>query len=119
MPRSIAFIAAVVPGAFDACCAIRRHSSLLGATCARKLDHTFLGKDGAAWDSFYFDNFFSAFSATRTKTVVMHRRFAQQFSPSTAYKNVLEYWERSATQAGGDAPAPALHRHQDLPRWNC
>src|SRR5438094_10453439 len=38
------------------------NSSLLGATLRRKLEHTFLGKDGNSWASFYFDNFFSAFS---------------------------------------------------------
>src|SRR5208282_2326400 len=36
-------------------------SSLLGATLRRKLEHTFLAKDGNSWASFYFDNFFSAF----------------------------------------------------------
>src|SRR5215475_8442956 len=29
----------------------------------RKLEHTFLMRDGASWPSFYFDNFYSAFSA--------------------------------------------------------
>ena len=29
----------------------------------RKLEHTFAGRDGASWPSFYFDNFYSAFSA--------------------------------------------------------
>ncbi len=77
------------------------NSSLLGATLRRKLEHTFIGKDGAAWDSFYFDNFFSAFSGTE-QSGLLTPEFAQQFAPSTAYKNVLEYWERSATQAGGD-----------------
>jgi len=32
-----------------------------GATLRRKLEHTFLAKDGNSWASFYFDNFFSAF----------------------------------------------------------
>ena len=92
---------AVVPGA------LRRslrdliaNSPLLGATLRRKLEHTFLGKDGAAWHSFYFDNFFSAFSAAEQKGLLTVE-FACQFDPATAYKNVLAYWERSATQAGG------------------
>ncbi len=91
----------VVPGA------LRRrlrdliaNSSLLSATLRRKLEHTFLGKDGAAWDSFYFDNFFSAFSATE-QNGLLTAEFARQFDPVTAYNNVLDYWERSATQAGG------------------
>jgi asparagine synthase (glutamine-hydrolysing) len=76
-------------------------SSLLGATVRRKLEHTFLGKDGEAWDSFYFDNFFSAFSGGE-QSGLLTAEFAQQFAPSTAYKNVLTFWERSAQQAGGD-----------------
>lgn len=91
----------VVPGA------LRRslrdliaNSSLLGATLRRKLEHTFLGKDGAAWGSFYFDNFFCAFSATEQNRLLTGE-FAREADPATAYKNVLYYWERSATQAGG------------------
>ena len=76
-------------------------SSMLGATLRRKLEHTFLGKDGEAWDSFYFDNFFSAFSGDE-QTGLLTQEFAAQFAPSKAYKNVLAYWERSATQAGGE-----------------
>jgi asparagine synthase (glutamine-hydrolysing) len=76
------------------------NSSLLGATLRRKLEHTFLGKDGEAWDSFYFDNFFSAFSAAEQSRLLTDE-FAREFEPTTAYKNVLGYWERSATQADG------------------
>jgi asparagine synthase (glutamine-hydrolysing) len=76
-------------------------SSLLGATLRRKLEHTFIGKDGAAWDSFYFDNFFSAFSGAEQSSLLTSE-FAQQFAPGTAYTNVLSYWERSAAQAGGE-----------------
>src|SRR6202142_34203 len=74
-------------------------SSLLGATLRRKLEHTFVGKDGEAWDSFYFDKFFSAFSGAE-QSGLLTREFAQQFAPSTAYKNVLAYWEHSAQQGG-------------------
>src|SRR5208283_3991571 len=91
----------VVPGALRR--SLRHliaNSPLLGATLRRKLEHTFLGKDGAAWDSFYFDNFFSAFSATE-QNGLLTGEFACQFDPPTAYNNVLDYWERSATQAGG------------------
>ena len=52
-------------------------SSLLGATLRRKLEHTFVGKDGEAWDSFYFDNFFSAFSGAE-QGGLLTREFAQQ-----------------------------------------
>src|SRR5438132_10580579 len=35
----------------------------LGSSLRRKLEHTFLVRDGASWRSFYFDNFYSAFSS--------------------------------------------------------
>ena len=70
-------------------------SSLLGATLRRKLEHTFLAKDGGAWHSFYFDNFFSAFGAAE-QTTLLTSEFAQEFLPDTAYKNVLSYWEQSS-----------------------
>ena len=76
-------------------------SSLLGATLRRKLEHTFLAKDGEAWDSFYFDNFFSAFGGAE-QNGLLTTEFVQEVPPSTAYKNVLSYWERSAAQAGGE-----------------
>jgi asparagine synthase (glutamine-hydrolysing) len=69
-------------------------SSLLGATLRRKLEHTFLAKDGASWASFYFDNFFSAFGEAE-QTGLLTNDFASEFTPATAYKNVLDYWERS------------------------
>jgi asparagine synthase (glutamine-hydrolysing) len=34
----------------------------LSGAMHRKLEHTFLVRDGASWPSFYFDNFYSAFS---------------------------------------------------------
>ena len=75
-------------------------SPLLGATLRRKIEHTFIGKDGDNWDSFYFDNFFSAFNQAEQESLLT-AEFASQFAPSTAYKNVLAYWEQSATKAGG------------------
>jgi asparagine synthase (glutamine-hydrolysing) len=74
-------------------------SSLLGATLRRKLEHTFIGKDGEAWDSFYFDNFFSAFSGAE-QGGLLTENFAREFAPATAYMDVLAFWERSAKQAG-------------------
>jgi len=70
-------------------------SSLLGATLRRKLEHTFLAKDGESWASFYFDNFFSAFGEAEQCGLVT-KEFAAEFAPSTAYKNVLGYWEQSS-----------------------
>ena len=56
-------------------------SSLLGATLRRKLEHTFLAKDGASWASFYFDNFFSAFGEARAGRTYLPSEFAQEFAP--------------------------------------
>jgi asparagine synthase (glutamine-hydrolysing) len=70
-------------------------SSLLGTTLRRKLEHTFLAKDGNAWSSFYFDNFFSAFGEAEQEGLLT-RKFAQEFAPSTAYRNVLQYWDHSS-----------------------
>src|SRR5579862_5972782 len=70
-------------------------SALLGATLRIKLEHTFLGKDGKSLASFYFDNFFSAFSGAE-QTGLLTPEFAREASPSTAYKHVLEYWEHSS-----------------------
>jgi asparagine synthase (glutamine-hydrolysing) len=70
-------------------------SSWINATARRKLSHTFLGLDGESWTSFYFDNFFSAFSASdqaRLLTEELHREVA----PDTAYQHVLHYWEQSS-----------------------
>jgi asparagine synthase (glutamine-hydrolysing) len=70
-------------------------SPLLGATLRRKLEHTFFGKDGTSWASFYFDNFFSAFDE-REQTGLLTKEFAEEAAPRTAYKNVLNYWDHSS-----------------------
>jgi asparagine synthase (glutamine-hydrolysing) len=70
-------------------------SSLLGATLRRKLEHTFLAKDGNCWASFYFDNFFSAFSEAE-QSGLLTKEFTREAAPGTAYKNVLDYWEHSS-----------------------
>src|ERR1039457_5372509 len=70
-------------------------SSLLGANLRRTLEHTFLAKDGNSWASFYFDNFFSAFGEVEQEGLLTSE-FAREAAPSTAYKNVLDYWERSS-----------------------
>jgi len=71
------------------------NSSVLGATLRRKLEHTFLAKDGASWSSFYFDNFFSAFSEAE-QNGLLTTEVATLFPPSSAYKNVLQHWEHSS-----------------------
>jgi asparagine synthase (glutamine-hydrolysing) len=77
---------------------LRRHvatSSLLGAKLRRKLEHTFLAKDGNSWDSFYFDNFFSAFGEAE-QSGLLTGEFLREVAPSPAYNNVLDYWNHSS-----------------------
>ncbi len=81
----------------------------LGATLHRKLEHTFLVRDGASWPSFYFDNFYSAFSATEAADLLTD---AARQSANDAYTGGMSYWEQSTRRSL--APA-ALYRHQDLP----
>ena len=67
-------------------------SPLLHATLRRKLEHTFLAKDGESWASFYFDNFFSAFSATDQAELLADGVSADPVSLA-AYRNVMQTWE--------------------------
>ena len=63
------------------------------AALHRKLEHTFLMRDGASWPSFYFDNFYTAFS---------DNEFSQLLTPEAlesagqAYNGSMEPWERSS-----------------------
>ena len=70
-------------------------SSVLGATLRRKLDHTFLVRDGNSWASFYFDNFFSAFGEAE-QNELLTSEFAREAAPSAAYKHALDYWNHSS-----------------------
>jgi asparagine synthase (glutamine-hydrolysing) len=67
-------------------------SPYLSANLRRKLQHTFLGKDGTSWASFYFDNFYAAFSGVEQVNLLSDEL---QGPPSEAYRNSLAYWERS------------------------
>jgi asparagine synthase (glutamine-hydrolysing) len=69
------------------------NSSSLGAAAQRKLRHTFLARDGASWASFYFDNFYAAFSEAE-----QNRLFADELrpTPGAAYRGSLAFWEKSS-----------------------
>jgi asparagine synthase (glutamine-hydrolysing) len=69
-------------------------SPLLHATLRRKLEHTFLAKDGESWASFYFDNFFSAFSG-KDQAELLADGVSAGPSALAAYINVLQTWERA------------------------
>jgi asparagine synthase (glutamine-hydrolysing) len=68
-------------------------SARLGAVLRRKLEHTCVGRDGASWPSFYFDNFFSAFSADEQRTL-LSREFQDEVD--SAYAPCMKFWESSS-----------------------
>ncbi len=70
-------------------------SRWVGASLRRKLGHSFLAKDGGSWASFYFDNFFSAFSE-REQDGLLSNQVAQEFEQGTSYRHVLDYWDSSS-----------------------
>jgi asparagine synthase (glutamine-hydrolysing) len=69
------------------------HSSLATAGIRRKLQHSFFGRDGASWESFYFDNFYCAFPESTQKTILSE---AATREASSIYANSLAFWEKSS-----------------------
>jgi asparagine synthase (glutamine-hydrolysing) len=61
--------------------------------------HTFLARDGASWASFYFDNFYAAFSEDE-----QNRLLADDLrpTPGATYRESLAFWKNST--------GPLLHR---------
>ncbi len=74
------------------------NSGWIGSDLRRKLTHTFLAKDGGSWSSFYFDNFFSAFSEDE-QSGLLSDEAGREFAKGSSYKHVLEYWEHSSGDA--------------------
>jgi asparagine synthase (glutamine-hydrolysing) len=68
-------------------------SGPLSAAMHRKLEHTFLVRDGASWPSFYFDNFYSAFSTAEQGQLLT--REARQIA-GDAYAGSMQYWNASS-----------------------
>jgi asparagine synthase (glutamine-hydrolysing) len=68
-------------------------ASPLGANLYRKLEHTFLVRDGASWPSFYYDNFFSAFSGLEQLPLLTPEAMDQAGSP---YGGSMQYWDHSS-----------------------
>ena len=64
----------------------------LSASLHRKLEHTFLVRDGSSWSSFYYDNFFSAFDAAAESQLLTPRALADA---GNAYAGSMEAWGRS------------------------
>jgi asparagine synthase (glutamine-hydrolysing) len=67
-------------------------SSHLGAVSRRRLQHTFLGRDAESWSSFYFDNFYCAFSKSDQTDLLLPE---MQGSLGSAYLDNLAYWENA------------------------
>ena len=65
----------------------------LGATLHRKFEHTFLVRDGSSWPSFYFDNFYSAFSDEEEAQLLTESARAQA---ADSYAGSMKYWEQSS-----------------------
>jgi asparagine synthase (glutamine-hydrolysing) len=65
----------------------------LSASLHRKLEHTFLMRDGEDWPSFYFDNFYSAFSANEFSQLLTANALA---GAGQAYAGSMGAWERSS-----------------------
>jgi asparagine synthase (glutamine-hydrolysing) len=70
-------------------------STWINATVRRKLSHTFLARNGSSWASFYFDNFFSAFSEG-DQAGLLTDEVLKDCAAGAAYRHVLEYWEHSS-----------------------
>jgi asparagine synthase (glutamine-hydrolysing) len=68
-------------------------ASPLSGALKRKLEHTFLGRDGASWPSFYFDNFYSAFSAAEQEELLTPQAAA---AANNAYAASMCQWEKSS-----------------------
>jgi asparagine synthase (glutamine-hydrolysing) len=68
------------------------HASPLSAALHRKLEHTFLVRDGTSWPSFYYDNFFSAFAAGEQAGLLTPSALA---AGGDAYAGSMKVWESS------------------------
>jgi asparagine synthase (glutamine-hydrolysing) len=59
----------------------------------RKLEHTFLMRNGESWPSFYFDNFYSAFAASELPQLLTAEALD---TAGEAYKGSIRAWDRSS-----------------------
>ncbi len=66
----------------------------LSAATKRKLEHTFLVRGGDSWPSFYFDNFYSAFSDSQQQELLTPEARA---SAGDAYAGSMLHWDHSSS----------------------
>jgi asparagine synthase (glutamine-hydrolysing) len=78
-------------------------SAPLSASIHRKFEHTFLMRNGESWPSFYFDNFYSAFSANELAEMLTPEAAV---AAGSAYDGSMEVWGRASELGSGDL----LHR---------
>jgi asparagine synthase (glutamine-hydrolysing) len=69
------------------------HSAPLGSALRRKFEHTFFSRDGSRWESFYFDNFYSAFSGDEQPELL---RPDLRENAKSAYAGTMQFWEKSS-----------------------
>src|SRR6266571_3406057 len=69
------------------------HSGPLSAATKRKLEHTFVVRDGSSWPSFYFDNFYSAFSAAEQDELLTSEAKQTAGDP---YAGSMMHWNHSS-----------------------
>jgi asparagine synthase (glutamine-hydrolysing) len=81
---------------------VTARSPWLASALRRKLQHTFLGRDGNSWCSFYFDNFYSAFCASDQLDLLADKA---GWTPEAPYRNSLRWWDKSS----GDLIARLLY----------
>lgn len=67
-------------------------SGWMDAGTRRRMQHTFLGRDGNSWASLYFDNFYAAFSESQQKALLLNGASAHGSDP---YRDCLEFWDHS------------------------
>ncbi len=81
----------VVPGVVRHWIAQRSgDSALLSGAMKRRLQHTFIGRDGESIASFYLDNFYSAFSSAQQKKLL-----ANGFGRDP-YQGTMAWWDKSS-----------------------
>jgi len=97
--RMDAVYRAVTPRTMRCLVAKTLERSALSWSLHRKLQHTFLVRDGNSWPSFYYDNFFSAFSSAEQAVLLTPEALEGAKDP---YAGSMAVWE----QAQGDL----LHR---------
>jgi asparagine synthase (glutamine-hydrolysing) len=84
---------AAVPGKLRQWVRAALQSGRVSKDMHRKLEHTFLVRGGESWTSFYFDNFYSAFSAADQEGLLTPE--ARQMA-GEVYAGSMHYWNASS-----------------------